>query len=304
MSIFVSVASYQDPTLERTLRQAIEQADKPNELIFAICLQYSEEPDISFIPESQKKIISFDPEARPGIVKVRNLLKEMYNNEDYFLQIDSHMQFDKSWDTILIRQFKELQKFANKDKVIISTPRDFPKQDGRGYSVLKVRSVVDQGFVTFFASNAIAPNTKEKFYKSNYVRCGMIFSDRQFANTIKFSKYNHAFEEEAYITFSSIISGWSIYELPYHTVIWHSPKEYLLKVLDPSKTRSFSGAYKDNDFERYEFSLAYIYNDYSKYKVDTAVMPASDFWNEIGLLAEYKIIKQKMDNIINNNFIL
>lgn len=304
MSIFISVAAYQDPTLERTLKQAIEQADKPNELIFAICLQYSEEPDISFIPESQKKIIRFDPQTRPGVVKVRNLLKEMYDNEDYFLQIDSHMQFDKSWDTILIRQFKELQKFANKDKVIISTPRDFPRRQDRGYSVLKVRSVADREFVTFFASNSTAPDTKDKFYKSNYIRCGMIFSDREFANTIKFSKYNHAFEEEAYLTFSSIISGWSIYELPYHTVIWHSPKEYLEKVWDQTTVKSFSGAYEDNKFERYEFSLAYIYNDYSKYKVDTAVMSAKDFWNELGLSKEYELQKQKMDNLINNYFIL
>jgi hypothetical protein len=304
MSIFISVAAYQDPTLERTIRQALEQADKPDELVFAICLQYFDEPDLSFLPESQKKIIRFDPKLRPGVVKVRYLLKELYNNEDYFLQIDSHMEFDKSWDTILIRQFKELKQHANKDRVIISTPRDFKHDLKRPYTVLKLRVVGDQDFLTFSASNGDIPIPREKFYKSNYIRAGMLFADKEFAQTIKFCKYSHASEEEAYLTFSSIISGWSIYELPYHTVIWHSPKEYIEKVWGPTTIRSFMGAYSESKYERYEFSLAYIYNDYTKYKVDTAVMSAKEFWKEIGFEEEYEAKKLKLDNLIYNNFIV
>ena len=46
MKIFISIASYQDPLLETTVRSAYDSADNSDSLIFGICDQSSEPMDI------------------------------------------------------------------------------------------------------------------------------------------------------------------------------------------------------------------------------------------------------------------
>ena len=48
MSIFISIASYQDPLLESTVFSAIHNADNPNDLVFGICDQSSNIKDLLF----------------------------------------------------------------------------------------------------------------------------------------------------------------------------------------------------------------------------------------------------------------
>ena len=44
--IFIQIASYRDPLLESTVQDAIDQADKPENLVFSICRQFH--PDDKF----------------------------------------------------------------------------------------------------------------------------------------------------------------------------------------------------------------------------------------------------------------
>ncbi len=39
MTIFISIASYRDPELERTIRSALENAENPQDLHFGVMLQ-------------------------------------------------------------------------------------------------------------------------------------------------------------------------------------------------------------------------------------------------------------------------
>lgn len=300
MSIFISIASYEDPTLQRTLTQAIEKSDNPESLFFGICIQHTKEPDISFIPESQVSIIRFNPEERPGISKVRYLLKKMFRQQDYFLQIDSHMEFEQSWDTRLINQLKELKEFANNENVIISTPRELFEDR----IILKPKISGNDNWFTIRAFYEDAANYSHKFHKSSYIRAGMLFADKKFVNTIDFCKYTHSTDEEAYLTFQTIISGWDIYEVPYDTLIWHSPKEYYDVVWNNKKHRTLMGSYQDNEYEMHLYNLAYIYNDYSKYRVETAIMPARDFWIKLGFDQEYIKYKKILDKKMHNDFIV
>ncbi len=46
MKIFISIASYQDPLLETTIRGAFDNADKPDNLFFGVCDQSSHAIDL------------------------------------------------------------------------------------------------------------------------------------------------------------------------------------------------------------------------------------------------------------------
>ena len=54
MSIFVSIASYRDPELVRTIKSAIDNASRPNEIYFGLVIQDfdKEIPDLSWLKNS------------------------------------------------------------------------------------------------------------------------------------------------------------------------------------------------------------------------------------------------------------
>ena len=51
MSIFISIASYRDPELVRTITSAIDNASNPDQLYFGVVLQEFDKfaPDLSFV---------------------------------------------------------------------------------------------------------------------------------------------------------------------------------------------------------------------------------------------------------------
>ena len=49
MKIFISIASYQDPLLESTIKSAYEKSDAPKNLTFGICDQSSKPLNIESI---------------------------------------------------------------------------------------------------------------------------------------------------------------------------------------------------------------------------------------------------------------
>ena len=53
-----------------------------------------------------------------GAGYARNIIqKQLYKNEDYFIQIDSHSRFSNKWDILAIEQFKLAIKYRFGAKV-------------------------------------------------------------------------------------------------------------------------------------------------------------------------------------------
>jgi hypothetical protein len=59
MSIFISIASYRDPELVRTIQSAIDNAAHPEELYFSVVLQEFErfQPDLSWVPSLLEALV-------------------------------------------------------------------------------------------------------------------------------------------------------------------------------------------------------------------------------------------------------
>lgn len=132
MSIFISIASYRDPELKRTIMSAIDNADNPKELFFGLVIQEFQKkmPNLEDIPNV--KIFAMSPKFARGAGYARFLAMDMYNGENYFLQVDSHTIFSKGWDTECISQLKKAQEISNNKKIIISAfPQPFIIESNR-----------------------------------------------------------------------------------------------------------------------------------------------------------------------------
>ena len=100
--IFVQIASYRDPELLPTLKDMISKANKPDNLVIGICWQHSKEDewdDLSeFIEDKRFKIMDVDYTKSKGVCWARHAVQQMYDGEEYTLQLDSHHRFVKDWD--------------------------------------------------------------------------------------------------------------------------------------------------------------------------------------------------------------
>ena len=109
--IFVSIASYRDKELIKTVNTCLSKAKNPENIKIGICWQYDEEEDITAldgIPQVQShKIYWKDVEG--SVCWARSIVQQkFFNDEDYYFQIDSHTLFAQDWDEILINMYNEL----------------------------------------------------------------------------------------------------------------------------------------------------------------------------------------------------
>ena len=113
MKIFVQIASFRDPQLSLTIKSMLENAKKPKNLVIGICNQYNKDDEFNideFRNDKRFKIIDVLDVDSKGVCWARNQVQQLYKGEDYTLQIDSHMRFEKDWDDTLIKMIKQLQE--------------------------------------------------------------------------------------------------------------------------------------------------------------------------------------------------
>ena len=105
-TIFVSIASFRDSETLPTIRALLETAQFPDRIAIGLVWQYDPEKDPPTLIAGHPQIRSLSLEAKDarGPCYARRLAQYLYRDEDYVLQIDSHMRFRRNWDVYLIEQ--------------------------------------------------------------------------------------------------------------------------------------------------------------------------------------------------------
>lgn len=110
-TILVKIAAYRDPELIVTMAAALQNASHPDDVRFAVVHQYGPETRDTLDP------VHHDPRVRrheipwqesTGLGRARRLADEMYDGEDFTLQVDAHMRFLPGWDANLIAQWDSI----------------------------------------------------------------------------------------------------------------------------------------------------------------------------------------------------
>ena len=108
-TIFVSIASYRDSVCNSTVKSLLESADNKNRVFVGICQQNKDGDEdclLSFEESPNLKIIRIPNTEAKGPTYARYLCSTLWDNEEYYFQIDSHTRFVKHWDTKLINMIK------------------------------------------------------------------------------------------------------------------------------------------------------------------------------------------------------
>lgn len=251
MSIFISVAAFNEPLLELTIRDAVSNASDPSQLVFSIIDQHPEnrrEQIKSILNGAGLRYVNISPIESRGVCWARALSNSHYAGEDYFLQIDSHTLFDKGWDKSLISSLTFIKAFTS-DKPIISTyPRAFSINNNEVVRESRVEGIVlvhrpIQGQVlteTKLTLDFVADFVESRLpIKGVHIAGGFIFTTGDFIEQIPYDPHYYFLGEEQNLFLRAWTRGWDVFHVSmpplYHfykegmgdtdTVHWHSKWE-------------------------------------------------------------------------------
>ena len=112
--IFIQIASYRDPLLISTVKDCVEKAKYPENLVFCIAWQHAEDEKIDeIINLPNVKIIDIPYKQSKGACWARSEIQKFYNDEEYTLQLDSHHKFTQSWDETVIGMYNKLKNMGH-----------------------------------------------------------------------------------------------------------------------------------------------------------------------------------------------
>jgi len=225
MSIFVSIVSYRDSELIHTVNDLINKSSDPENLYFGIVVQDFEEniPDFSHIKNCLT--INMKPKDAKGVGYARSLAMGLYNKQEYYFQLDSHMRFVENWDKILIDQLDKAKSLENNDRVIISsyplpyTPgeifieKPYSKKDETTYPT---RQSVRIGIYDDWIAGRILFKNPELGYpeKSGIVLGCFLFSYGFLIEEIPYDPEISFLGDEICFSVRAWTRGWDIYSSP------------------------------------------------------------------------------------------
>jgi hypothetical protein len=230
MSIFISIASYRDPELLRTIKSAIDNAANPKELYFSVVLQEFEkfEPDLSWVP--RLSLVKMHPRDAKGAGFARAQAMKAYDNQDYYLQIDSHTMFEKNWDLLCIEQHNKAKEISNNNNVILSYfPPPFYIEQNKSISIVK-NNKTQLPYPTKQKPKLTKRNewTAERIELSNKnlpelsttILAGFVFTTGNIVEEVPYDPEISFFGEELCFAVRAWTRGWDIYS-PCKTILYH-----------------------------------------------------------------------------------
>jgi hypothetical protein len=233
-SIFVSIASYRDKFCSKTLESCYSTAKNPNNIFVGLCIQNDKDDEDCIINDPSLKqynknisVIRLKHHEAKGPTWARYLCATLYNNEDYFMQIDSHTLFRKDWDEILINMINDFKKNTNTENIVLSHyPPSYTDYDNKEKEMHVVDTICqsffnDRGIVSFLGAEGV--NMKEKKYvQTPHIAGGMFFSEGKCIKDVPYDPHlPYLFVGEEILHSARIwTSGYDIYS-PSEITVYH-----------------------------------------------------------------------------------
>lgn len=109
-TIFINIPCYQDPEIWETISSFLNNAEHPERIYFGITNQTDNFKLHTEVLERfpNVKMHLLVPGSLAGCQPARLKSHEFYNNQDYYLNMDSHMRSIKGWDTLIIQELKDV----------------------------------------------------------------------------------------------------------------------------------------------------------------------------------------------------
>jgi Glycosyltransferase (GlcNAc) len=237
--IFVSIASFRDKELIRTVKSCIAKAKHPENIRIGICWQYDEEEDLTALDNISQvesyKVYWKDVEG--SVCWARSLVQEkFFNDEQYYFQIDSHTLFAQDWDELLIEMYKSLPT----DKAVISVgPPYYYDSEVEGalppepwdenietienihYETVIKKQKLDSFGGGFFMYGFLPAEDTSKPIPARHISAALLFTIGKWVREIPYDPNLYFHGEEGSLALRSFTNGYDLFN-PNKFIVWHS----------------------------------------------------------------------------------
>lgn len=228
-TIFIQIASYRDPQLIPTLQDMIKNAAHPENLRIGIARQYH--PDDKFDDLSEFKnddrfrILDIPYTESKGVCWARHQIQQLYKDEKYTMQIDSHMRFAPNWDSEFIGMIKQLQEKGYKKPLLTSYVSSFdPDNDPAGRTKEPWRMAFDrfipEGAVFFLPETIPGWESMTEPVPSRFYSAHFCFTVGEFSKEVKHNPNYYFHGEEISVGVRAYTYGYDLFH-PHKPLIWH-----------------------------------------------------------------------------------
>ena len=228
-NIFVQIASYRDPQLIPTLKSMIENAKNPKKLIIGICRQYHPDDKFDVLDEYKNdkrfRVTDVLYSESKGVCWARNQVQQLYGGEDYTLQIDSHMRFEKNWDETFIKMIKQLQKKGFEKPLLTGyvssfNPENDPEQRIREPWRMAFDRFIPEGAVFFLPESIPGWQDLKEPVPARFYSAHFCFTLGKFSVEVQHDPEFYFHGEEISIAVRAFTHGYDLFH-PHKVAIWH-----------------------------------------------------------------------------------
>jgi hypothetical protein len=228
--IFISIASYRDPELIPTIENCIKNADNPEHLVFGISRQYHPDDKFDDLSKYKKKknfrVIETDHKKSLGVCNARHHIQQLFKDEEYYLQLDSHHRFIKGWDTKVKKTLNDLKKSGSKKPLLTAY---LPSYDPEAKDENRLKDVwrmyidrfMPEGPVFIFPESIQGWSKKNsKPEKSRFTSGHFIFTLGSFTQEVPYDPKLYFHGEESSLAARAYTWGYDLFHL-HKPWIWH-----------------------------------------------------------------------------------
>ena len=240
-SIFVSIAAFCDPFLRFTIESLFAEARQPEALALGVVDQSMESLAVWLGEQpfgDQVRYLHIDPLHSRGVCWARHLAQSLYDDEAYFLQVDSHTWFAPGWDETLFGHMGRLKKVSDKPVLSIYPPGFEFDDSGRpvrrsapNHSVavfeVKPNQVLtpDNLVLTFKAAfhkipaDGLDGQAGSGFYALGFhLAGGFLFAPGEFIQEVPYDPRFYFHGEEQGLALRAFTRGWDLFHPQFHQV--------------------------------------------------------------------------------------
>jgi glycosyltransferase involved in cell wall biosynthesis len=214
--IFVNVACYRDSECLPTLIDLFQKARYPEQINVGVVLQAMPSDGI-VLDLHRVRTCHVPADQSRGACWARSLGYQLWQGEDYVLQIDSHMRFAPDWDVRLLAQLSACP--SPKPLLTAYPPAYEPPNDliGQRPAFLAAKNFDDRGIL--MQQGLLEPEPRAP-KPTAFVAAGFMFGSSAWIREVPYDHNLYFHGEETTLAVRLWTNGWDLYG-PTDAIIWH-----------------------------------------------------------------------------------
>jgi hypothetical protein len=217
----VSIAAYREPELVPTVRDCLDKAQHPERLRFGICWQHTPDETLpDWMGGEQFRVMDVEAGASEGANWARAQVESLWQDEQWYLQLDSHHRFSRGWDVLLE---KDVALTAS-DRPVLTTygPPYSPGVENRVDEPMSMafREFTPDGLAMFMPAPVPDWRDRTSPRPARFASAHLLFAASSFIADVPSDPDLYFTGDEGILAVRAYTHGYDLFE-PSRVVVWH-----------------------------------------------------------------------------------